>query len=663
MRLFDRLRGPWLPARANRIAFRIPALMAMVAAMLVALAATSYLGTRSSVDFLDDLATRDLATRDAISRLSADTEQLNTRLLGVMAKVQSSSGSAERVRGFVAAIQSGWITLADLTPPARRTAEWQAAETAVASLGAFGPQVVATLRASRPLDDDFDTWLETAAALRRMSNQAIQHLDTRIRDRLATDIAQAELATAMLAGLTGGAMLILAGVAWSLIAGVSRPIGRITAVMGRLAEGDTTAQPEGRDRRDEIGSMARAVDVFRASMLRVRAMTEAEQAAAAQRERQAKAMQGYTEDFSGAVTGVMGSFVRSAADMRLAADAVQDAAHQTVARMSQVSATTATSAQSFAAVAASAEEMVASIGAIRQQVGHAAEVSSDAVRTSELTTRLVDSLGGAARQIDDVVQLIDQIAGQTNLLALNATIEAARAGEAGKGFAVVASEVKNLAGQTARATTEISERIRAIQETTGAAIESVASVGRVVGSVDRIAGAIAQAIDEQAIAVQEIVRNVQLASAGTAESAAAVQEVSGRSEQVADQAALVQTAAGDVARRADDLRHEVDSFLAAMSSTRERRSFERHACRIPASALPGDGAALEVELIELSRTGARLSPPVPVAVGDSLVLQVGDDPPLPVRVARQEATLTALTFVPCEAIDRRFAVLAPAQAA
>ena len=659
MRALARLRGLWLPARLDRIAIRIPALMAVVAAMLLAVAAVAHLGGRNSMAFLEDLASRDLARREAITRLSGDVEQINTRLLGVMANVYAANGSTDRVRSLMAAVQADLQVLAGLLPPDARPAAWAEAEAAAAALAVLGPQIEGALRTNQPLDEAFDSWLEIVSPLRKLSGQVTQALDAHIRQRLDTDIAAARQTTLLLAGLAGAALLILAGVAWSLIAGVSRPIGRLTAVMANLADGDASAEPEGRARRDEIGSMARAVDVFRDNMLRVRVLTEAEQRAAARRERQARAMHGYTEDFSSAVAGVMGSLGHSSTEMRTAAASVRASADQTVMRMNQVSTATAGSAQGLSAVAASAEQMVASIQSIRQQVTQAATVSADAVQASGQTTTLVDSLGGAAQQIGAVVQLIEQIAGQTNLLALNATIEAARAGDAGKGFAVVASEVKNLAAQTARATTEIAERVRMIQDTTGAAVASVAAVGRVVESVDRIADTIAQAVDEQAVAVQEIVRNIQLASAGTGESAAAVEDVAARSTQVAEDATLVHTVAADVARRAEELRGEVDGFLSAMARSADQRGFERHACRIPARVVLADGRALEVELADLSRNGARLSHAVPAAPGETLMLSLDGDAPFTARVARHDGDITAVTFAVAASVDARIAALAP----
>ena len=191
MPLFARLRGPWLPAGLDRIAVRIPALMAIVAAMLLAVSIVAHLGSRSSMAFLEDLATRDLRNREAISRLTANAEQLNMRLLGVMAKVYSSPGTADRARTLAAALQSDWQALSTLLPPAERPDAWAEAEAAIAALATLGPAMEATLRTARPLDTVFDSWLEIAAALRKLSQQVNRELDSHIHARLGITSAPA----------------------------------------------------------------------------------------------------------------------------------------------------------------------------------------------------------------------------------------------------------------------------------------------------------------------------------------------------------------------------------------------------------------------------------------------------------------------------------------
>ncbi len=648
----------------NRIGVRIPALMVVVAILFGAVAATALVWTRHSLGFIVELGDYDLRARDGIGRLAGATEALNTRLLGVMAGAFSSPGSAERVRGQIAAVGREWQALDALIRPADRPEGWAGAAGAVAGLPALATRADAALRASQPLGETYDAWLDAVTPLRKVTQLLTGTLDSRVRTRVAEDGELAVWADRGILGLTLLSLLILAGVAWGLVAGVARPIGRMTAVMTRLSGGEADVAVPGTQRQDEIGHMARAVEVFRANMLRVRELTEAEREAAALRERRAAAMQSYTGDFSHAIAGVMGSFTTAADSMRGAAVLVQGSARETMEQMEVLDRTAASAADGLSGVAAASEEMLTSIGEIRRQVGEAARVSAEAVQTSAATGAEVDGLAEAARQIGDVVELIGTIAAQTNLLALNATIEAARAGEAGRGFAVVASEVKNLAGQTAQATTEISQRIARIQASTAGAIDSIAAVTAVVASVDSIAATIAREIDEQTATVQEIVRNVHAASAGTADSAVAVRDVASRSVAAVGTAGEVLTSADFVAARAEDLRNEVASFLAAMSTAGDRRAFERMPCHIPATAVLADGVRVDLHILDLSPGGARLSAVLPAGAGESFQLALpGEAAPVTMRLARKDDTCTAVTFRDHPAMSRLLEGLHAARAA
>jgi methyl-accepting chemotaxis protein len=216
------------------------------------------------------------------------------------------------------------------------------------------------------------------------------------------------------------------------------------------------------------------------------------------------------------------------------------------------------------AVAGATEELSGSVDEIGRQVTLSSTISGEAVTESERTDALVTSLVDTARRIGDVTGLISDIAAQTNLLALNATIEAARAGEAGKGFAVVASEVKNLAGQTARATDEISSQIAAIQSATGDTATAIRSIGGTIGRIRGIATTIASAVEEQGAATRDIARSVQQTAAGTAEVSGNIAGVSDAVSQTGQAAEDVLAAAGQLARQAESLRHEVTGFLAEM---------------------------------------------------------------------------------------------------
>ena len=215
-------------------------------------------------------------------------------------------------------------------------------------------------------------------------------------------------------------------------------------------------------------------------------------------------------------------------------------------------------------VAAAAEELASSVDEIGRQVSQSTEISREAQDRASGTVTQVRTMADTAQRIGDIVALIEQIADQTNLLALNATIEAARAGEAGKGFAVVAAEVKNLADQTAKATTEISGQIADIQAATAGSAESITGVAETISNLAGIASAIAAAVEEQGSATQEIARNVQQASAGTHEVSQSIDGVRDSAERSSDAANRVQSSAERLARESDALKGAVDDFLAAI---------------------------------------------------------------------------------------------------
>jgi methyl-accepting chemotaxis protein len=307
-------------------------------------------------------------------------------------------------------------------------------------------------------------------------------------------------------GAAAAAILLLALVAVFVTRSISRPLAGLTTSMDRLAGGDLDAEVHGAERRDAIGLIGRAVAVFR-DLQRKRLVEEAAAEAArhADGEKARRAvLSGLAGEFDSTVkTTAVGidatavSFEKAAADLR--------AMSSDTRRQAETSADAGRMAREHVqAVSSAAEELSASIAEIVEQVGHAAQITGSAVRETAHATSVIRGLDEASAEIGKVVALIQDVADQTNLLALNATIEAARAGDAGKGFAVVASEVKQLAGQTSKATDEISRRIAVIQQATR---EAVAATGTVEASIERvntISSSIAGTLDQQNAAVSEI---------------------------------------------------------------------------------------------------------------------------------------------------------------
>jgi methyl-accepting chemotaxis protein len=366
----------------------------------------------------------------------------------------------------------------------------------------------------------------------------------------------------------GGSLLlavffaVLAGVA--IVRSVARPIVKTTDIMGKLAQHDLTVAVEGGERKDEIGEMARAVQVFKDSMIegdRLAAEQKAEQEKKAQRQTEVERL---VASFESMVTGSLDTLASASTELQATAESMTSTAEETSSQATSVAAASEQASTNVQTVATAAEELSSSISEISRQVSESNRIASQAATEAASTNEQVKALADAAEKIGDVVRLINDIAGQTNLLALNATIEAARAGEAGKGFAVVASEVKSLATQTAKATDEIGAQIKSIQSATSESVQAIGSIAGTIARVSEIATSIASAVEEQGAATQEIARNVQQASAGTAEVSSNIAGVTQAAAVTGSAASQVLSASSELARQGETLRKEVGEFLAGI---------------------------------------------------------------------------------------------------
>ncbi|GLR86326.1 methyl-accepting chemotaxis protein [Bradyrhizobium iriomotense] len=364
-----------------------------------------------------------------------------------------------------------------------------------------------------------------------------------------------------------GALLLGAVLAWLIGASVSGPIRGMTDRMQSLAAGELDEPIPGGESRDEIGRMARAVEVFRENALAVRRM---EREAASQREateadraRMMSDLAGrFEQGMQGVISGVGGradDMGRSASELARVAERGRGLAEAVATRAEQASMNVQT-------VAAATQQLAASIREISSQVQRSVAISNRATGETNRTSDLINGLSDAAEKIGNIIHLIQAIASQTNLLALNATIEAARAGDAGKGFAIVASEVKNLATQTAQATEQIASQIATIQNATGQSVHAITQFGATVREMADIATAIAAAVEEQGAATSEIARNVEQAANGTTavtQEIGQVRAVAGETDAGAE-AAL--SAAAALKQQADLMKSNVDDFLQTVRS-------------------------------------------------------------------------------------------------
>ena len=369
----------------------------------------------------------------------------------------------------------------------------------------------------------------------------------------------------ILAGLVLAAVCITFGIVLIMLSvQVTRRLGSLTSTVVRLADGDLGVDIAYSKLPDEIGAMARAIQVLKESAVeRVRLETEQETQRAA-REKRTASVERLVQDFDRTVSAILSSVSGASAQLSDTAGSMATLAEETNRQASATTAAAEQTSMNVQTVASATEEMTASIREISEQVSRSNSVAARAVREAQDTTGSVRNLAGEVARIGEVVKLIQNIASQTNLLALNATIEAARAGEAGKGFAVVASEVKQLANQTAKATEDISAQIDSVQTATQGTVSAIEGIGGTIGTMNEIAATIAAAIEEQSATTAEISRNVQQAAQGTGEVSGNIAQVHEAAAQTGQAASQVLDASTGLTRQASDLRREIETFLSGI---------------------------------------------------------------------------------------------------
>jgi len=364
--------------------------------------------------------------------------------------------------------------------------------------------------------------------------------------------------------IVGGSTLlvILTTVIWLLIRkDIAAPILAMTTAMHDLAGGDTGIRVPSLERRDEIGQMAQAVEVFREGMVRERSLAAEQEASQSAQRKRAGLIETLANGFDHSVSELLQTVTGAANQMEGVAQSMVASAAQTSQQASAVAAATEEASANVQTVSVAADQLSSSIVEVRQRVDHAARTSREAASEARRADQTVKGLASAVSEINVIVELITMIARQTNLLALNATIEAARAGEAGKGFAVVATEVKNLANQTSHATEDIAAQIAAVQASTNEVIGAINAIFARIDVIDQTTSEIVGAMERQESATGEIARNVQEAAAGTREVASTIVSVHAVASETGVSADQVLRSARSLSEQAQVLRKEVASFL------------------------------------------------------------------------------------------------------
>jgi methyl-accepting chemotaxis protein len=411
-----------------------------------------------------------------------------------------------------------------------------------------------------------------------------------------------------------------------ILVGSRRYLKRLRSVVAQMrilaADEDINEVPCAQDA-DAIGDMARAVCQFRDRRLTRLGLEHMAQEEKIWRDGFQQAMDEHMGNFAGVMVGTLATLGTTAAEMRTQASLLRDAADGSGTRARETASAAESSAHDLTGVASAVEHMSGSAAEIARRVAEAAGIARSAVTRTEDTDAAIRGLTVAASQIGAIADSIGDIAARTNLLALNATIEAARAGEAGRGFAVVAAEVKQLAGQTAKATAEIGGRIDDIRAATEGAVTAMQAVADAIRQVDGVAASIASAAAQQVGATQEIAGSVVKVAATSSEAAISMNTLSSTAAETHGMSVQVEEVADQVVTQSDSLRTEVEHFLFALQETAgNRRRHERFELTDISAGIRAADRSFTCRLADISAGGSCLAEALPLSAGTEVSLRL-----------------------------------------
>src|SRR5262249_5300936 len=424
-------------------------------------------------------------------------------------------------------------------------------------------QVALSVPGTPATDAQRQRWLELHRDLTGVMSNVLKTTAATVSAEADQMLGEAERNIFVYLAVCLAALAIVIGLSRIVLRTLRELLGELAGAMDKMRDGHYDVAIPHVARPDEIGVMARAVEAFRENCVRFAEQDSARKNAEASADRKSLLAK-LAGDFEAVIGNIVGAVSSASGELTSTATTLTKTAETTQQLSSTVAAASGQASSNVQSVASSTEEMSSSVAEIARQVPESSDIAKEAVGQAEKTDARINKLAQAATRIGDVTQLITTIAEQTNLLALNATIEAARAGEAGKGFAVVAQEVKQLASQTAKATSEISSQIAEMQAATQESVTAIKEIGGTIKRISEIATTIASAVEQQGAATQEITRNIQQAAHGTTQVASNIAEVRSGAAQTGSGAADVLAAAKSLGEQSGRLRSEVDKFLATV---------------------------------------------------------------------------------------------------
>ena len=450
----------------------------------------------------------------------------------------------------------------------------------------------------------------TAAIYNKIAPQLANLRDKalELRGDAATQLAETRIRLRQWANATAAGLLLVTVLAALVIgAGLTRALRQIVAAMRRLAADDHTVDVSAMAGRGEIGEMAKALGVFRATAVKNIAMQVATEAQRSESEAEKReAMMAMAQTVENATVAARARIAGTAYQIDNRAGIMAGAAERADQSAKSAAVAAADAMTTTQTVASAAEQLNASIVEIAQQVDHATTVSGKAVAAGDQALAVIEALATQTHRIGAVVQLISEVAARTNLLALNATIEAARAGDAGRGFAVVAGEVKSLSAQTTRATEEIARELAAIGAATTRAVAAVSAMGSAISEMDSVSGSIAAAVEQQGAATADIARYVTQTAAAAETVSRRIMEVSHETGGTGEHTRDVQAAIVVMNDSVQELAHEVVRAVRTSTSEVSRRKFPRYAVDRACQLIDRTGKTWNARLSNISLGGAAV---------------------------------------------------------